>query len=68
MQIVVPERTKAHIPDHCEHMKQPTVCLSDFHKGGQHYATLYTDRDGYIYRGSVDKETAIEWISRMRVR
>ena len=48
--------------------QQPTVCLSDHHKGGLQYATLYTDVDGYVYRGSAGKDKAIEWITRMRTR
>jgi hypothetical protein len=44
----------------------PTVCLSDVHKGGRYYATLYTGEDGFVYRGSVGKDSAIDWISKMR--
>jgi hypothetical protein len=47
---------------------QPTVCLSDNHKGGLKYAVLYTNLDGYVYRGSLGKDEAIEWISRMHLR
>ena len=47
---------------------QPTVCLSDNHKGGLKYAVLYTNVDGYVYRGSLGKDEAIEWISRMHLR
>jgi hypothetical protein len=48
--------------------EQPTVCLSDHHKGGRDYATLYTDLDGFVYRGSLKKDPAIEWIKKMRFR
>ena len=42
-----------------------TVVLSDFHAGGLAYACLYNDEDGYIYRVSLEKELAMEWLTRM---
>ena len=54
------------IVPHLRLLIPPTVCLSDAHKGGRYYATLYTGERGFVYRGSVGKDAAIDWISKMR--